>query len=53
MQSPLFSLTGSKIGEKHSKAPNLNSWGERVELQVEATLVNSEGMWLTKIYELS
>ncbi|RUS90151.1 hypothetical protein EGW08_002118, partial [Elysia chlorotica] len=33
---------GNKIGEKHSKAPNLNSWGERVELQIKATLVNSE-----------
>ena len=40
-----FPSTGSKIGEKHSKAPNLNSWGERVELKVEVPLVDSGGKW--------
>ncbi|CAL1544988.1 unnamed protein product [Lymnaea stagnalis] len=34
---------GAKIGEKHSKAANLNSWGERVELKVEVPLVEAGG----------
>ncbi|GFS24644.1 protein O-linked-mannose beta-1,2-N-acetylglucosaminyltransferase 1 [Elysia marginata] len=33
---------GKKIGEKHSKAPNLNSWGERVELKAEVPLIDSD-----------
>ncbi|GFO13328.1 protein o-linked-mannose beta-1,2-n-acetylglucosaminyltransferase 1 [Plakobranchus ocellatus] len=33
---------GTKVGEKHTKAPDLNSWGEKAELRVKVPLADSK-----------